>query len=763
MAEQHDIQPLAVHDIDWNQEDIPDEHLAGFVDVHYKASKQRRQQWEQDAATQLAWARGDQQLKWDDGINDLVDTLSLMPEDIPMSQRLPVTINVIKGQILQKMALLVSRPVTWTSRPITGDDGDLAAARLTTDLLQYDWLNSENPIAGIRLMRAIWTMFCTGVIFLKPMWDPELGPMEQFDAKSSANGNGRGVVDTVMRFAETLKNRITGNLEGEFEMPSGEPKLEFITGFDISEPIFTSDIDGKTSWIIHSSWVPMEEIISEYGKERVKDIKPDDNADAWISGYRAVYGRQRETVQGATVEPASHVLKHELWRPHSPAARKGHFSVVVDSQVLRKGWHPYKHGKLPFIRVVEIPDPDVFRPNCTVSNLMSLQESRNRLRSAMNSYGVMRLDPRIAFEKGAGLPANAFDPGPRTVEVAEGALTAKKIQPLEFGDIPPEVFRLDAMLNEDMKDVGGIHDASLGKRQEAGESGRRVELLQAGDARTNGIVRALVEDGLSKAGEQMIALWWEFGGEKRILGLTKGGRTETMRFKGSDLMHVGGGKGDTPMLMIEVQIEPEPDLQTELATVETLAKLKFLDPANPADERRVRRLLGGHVVRETDEDTRQRANAMDENEQMLGGKTPTLAIGDWDQQHIDEHMMATTTEQFRKAIKSKAETGRLFEAHIRGHEYQKAQKEIRPQIIASVVKDTEQMRITSALQQLGVPTAAGAGGGKPRPPPAQGGVPRIGLQVPGQGNSELPSIRGVAAGVDASRSPVARPGGVSLQ
>ena len=763
MPEQNDTTPLAVHDIDWTDPaQISDEEIVGFVDVHYKAAKQRRQQWEQDSATQLAWARGDQQLKWNTDRNDLVDPHTVMPEDIPMSQRNPVVINSIKGQVLQKMALLVSRPVTWVSRPITNADGDLAAARLTTDLLQYNWLNSEYPVSGIRLMRAIWTLFCTGVIFLKPIWDPELGPKEQFKPQRKATG----VLETVMEFARSLTDRLGRDLHpgemddsGRIEMHAGEPRMEFITGFDISEPVFTSDIDAKTPWIIHSALTSMEDIISEFGAEAVEDIKPDNSADAWLSGYGALYGRQRETVQGATVEPPTHVLKHELWRPVSKAAPKGFFGVVVDNTLLKKGPNPYKHGKLPFIRMVEIPDPDTFRPPCTVSNLMSLQESRNLLRSGMNAYALMRLDPRIAYEKASKLPPDAFDPGPRTVEVADGALTAKTIQPLEFGDIPAELFRLDGMTDDALKDVGGVHDASLGKRQEKGESGRRVELLQNADARMNGITRVLVEGALSKAGEQMITLWWQFGGEKRIIGLTKGARTETRRFKGSDLMHVGGREGSVPLMMVEVNIEPEPDLAQELSVVETLAKLKFLDPANPADERRVRRLLGSHVVRETDEDTRQRANAMDENELMLKGKTPTLAVGDWDQQHIDEHMQATTTEEFRKEIRKDTTIGRLFEIHIRGHEYQKAQKEIRPKIIANMVQQTEQLRINAALQALGIPTAAGAGGGAPRP--AGGGAPQPARL--GAGPVARPGVPG-ANGAGSRHAPQqAQPGGVRLQ
>lgn len=726
MAQKKDSQPVAVHDIDWNQP-LSDEELLGFVDVHYKAAKQRRMSWEIGAATQLAWARGDQHLRWDADMKDLVETSLWMPEHIPMEHRLPVALNTIKGQVLQKMALLVSRPVTWRSRPITGDDADLAAARLTTQLLQYNWFNSECPIAGVRLMRALWTMFCTGVIFAKPMWDAKLGPEQEFGPER----NGKGVKEAVLAFAETLKNRLGRDLHegeldgsGKIKLHMGEPKLQFLTGFDISEPVFASDIP-DCAWIIESTWVPLEELRTDFGKEKTADIQPDDDAESWTSGWRAVYGRQQESTEGETVEPSTHVLMHELWRPHSDAAKQGFFGVVAGGQVLKSGPHPYKHGKLPYIRIAEMPDPDLFRPNCTVSNLMKLQEARNRIRSAMNTYVMMRLDPKMAKEKSSGLPREAFSPGPRVVEVNDGALTTNQIKALEWGPIPIEAFRLDEMFDQDIKDVGGVHDASLGKRQEKGESGRRVALLQGGDARMNGITRELVERGLSEAGQQMILLWWQFGGENRIVGLTKGPRTETVRFKSSALMHQGGGKNKSkvPLLMVEVDIEVEPDIESELKTVEVLAKLKFLDPGNPADERRVRRLLGDRLVRETDEDTRQRANAMDENEIMVLGKSPTMAIGDWDQQHVDEHMVFTTNEQFRDAVKRKSEIGRIFESHIRQHQYQMAQKRIRPKIVDEIVTRTETVRIERAMAEAGLQIVPGGEGGGARGQGAVAGAP----------------------------------------
>ena len=162
-------------ELDWtNPKTMEDSVLLDFVIGQYRAGKVRRLQWEREAAEQLAWARGNQHLIWDAERRDLTAENF---ENLPLEYRDPVHLNKIKGVVLQAMALSIGQPMTWDVQAWTRDPDDVASARLGTKLMQYYWNTGDTSFA-IRFYDIMWMMYCTGIVLLKPIWDPMRGSVD---------------------------------------------------------------------------------------------------------------------------------------------------------------------------------------------------------------------------------------------------------------------------------------------------------------------------------------------------------------------------------------------------------------------------------------------------------------------------------------------------------------------------------------------------------------------------------------------------------
>ena len=674
----------AAHQIDWRAPS--DDEVVEFVECQYAAGKDRRRPWEARAYENLAFAAGEQDLEWSAESLDLAQ--QTLNREQPKEWYTPLQINTIKGFLVQRIAMIAGQPITWFVPPWTTDDDDVASARIGQKLLQHQWAGG-NPGFQTRVLEALWMMFATGVVFARVIWDPKRGGRRSFAPPRGGGNSGGSVKSWLQNLARRLGKTpedIRLSDEGAYVTAEGDVDVTFPTGFEITEPVRCRSLD-EAEWLLYSTLRSIESLREQYGAI-ADELTADNNSDAFTSGWKAMYGFfDAVSVEPAAHDaPADHVLVHELWRPHSALYPQGFRAVVADERVLKKGAHPYKHGRLPFAALKELPDRR-FRPRSTVHMLVEMQRARNDTNGRILTHVAKTTTPGMLIPESAQskIPDDFLQGGPQITAVPDEAIDG--VRPVPTPTLPAAAWQLDARMRDNMMEVAGVHDSSMGRAESAQQSGRHAALLQQSDVRGNSVSRILIEEGLCEIGRQTLWLYYQYATSDRLRIVAGNSYAyEALRFKGSDLYRAQGPPGPTTF-NVEVSIGSEPDMASVVAKVDLLIRARVLQPeTNEADRLKIQRMLGQAASREFDDAAQQRSNASREHQALLAGEPVDVARGDADAVHLAEHERWTTTGEFRRAQREQRDLQMRLETHIRAHLYQMAIDELRPAFVRAIAQ-----------------------------------------------------------------------------
>ncbi len=676
-----------------------DDVVTDFVLHQYSAGKDRRLVWEQRAAQRLAWVRGNQHLFWDgasEALEDVLDPFEKSHHEKALHERHPIEINMLKRFVMSLIGLVIAKPLGWQVHPQTQDPDDIESARLGEQLLQYYW-SSGIEHGNTRLLAAMWHMYAASIIWIKPYWDPQ------------------------KHFAEHFSQAEKGN---EDETPQGDLVFDFVTAFELTEPEGARSII-EADWIIESRLRTIEWGMERYGK-KFEDVHPDSRStDSKLHTYQMLDVPIGEGSNVPGRAPDDRVLVHELWRPKSRTIPKGFFAVVADHQLITKGPHPYDHGRLPFIPLQEQPDYEQFRPGCSIKDLMGLQHARNRNRSQRLAHIDQTIDPIIIKENGVTLSEQAFEVGsPHVVTVTGGnAVTANRVKAWVPPQIPIDALRIDEENRQDMQDVAGIHQNTMGQTESSSQSGKHAALMTQGDMRTNAVTRMLIEKGIAKAGQQGLWLIHQFVTEIRMLTISGPNNVMAVRkFKGTDLVSKENRPAGPYEFNVQVTIGVEPDMGAVVAKIDLLTERGWLNPQSPSDRQMVFKMIGEEFAGADDPRDLHRRNARHENELMLES-LQLPSFGDDDEIHIYEHNLFRTMAEYKKARDEAGALDAQFDAHVRVHYKQAARKVLEPQMALAEEKIALLQEFPLLAQQLQQQAEAQAqqedAGQTPRPQAAQ--------------------------------------------
>lgn len=732
---------LATHDIDWqavarpvrgeNRRADSDENrkLAEFVCRHYECGKLRRAAVEAEAMQQLAWGEGYQYLTYDSVFaNESVrsqwsfdDYAGALAEPLKFEHQMPMWVNKIRPRVAQKIALLMGGPTRAYAVPQTGDPDDVAAAELHTRLCQYLWTRGIDPIRR-RFTAALWTALMGNVAWIHPWWDANLsteGDVGEPETPAPAGGTA------------TDEKQVRTDLETSKTQRAGDVNWDFYTIFDVTEPELCRSV-GEAPWLIVSKWRTIEWLVTNYGL-RAEDLHPDFGANDYAQAMDRFSWVAFNSMGSAThTAPKELKLIHELWRPRSPACPQGARLIVAqnDRQLLRRGPNPYKHGQIPLIPLAEYTSQR-FHPTSSVFDAMPAQRAYNETLSGLRNLSYRATGVCIESE-GIVVPNDYVRGGEVLVveyKTGSGALTENKVRFRPTPPIRPELYRNLEMYAADIDEVMSVNASTRGEAAFSGQSGRHAEELLARDASSLYTLRENVTAALRAAFAQSLSLFWQFAQTERAL-VIPGSRFagQVLRFKGADLFPERlGRKPGIHDFNVQVELTGDNEFTQILREIETMTKLGYWSPQNPADVARVNRMIGEFHAIDADRSTQERVNVDGEHDRFLAGDTVEPNFGDDDEYHVREHRHFTTTTEFRRAARTLPGLLEKVKAHEMAHLVAKHTKAARE---ALAIKQAQRYyQSMSAEPQSGGASPAGPAGGLG---PASGlGAPPVSVGPPG--------------------------------
>lgn len=684
---------MSAHQIDWTNPDaVDDDELLSFVTHQYITGKARRYDWEREAAVQAAWAKGYQTWTWLKDLHTVGESED--QSNLPLDQRRIIIINRLRGMVLAYLGMSFGSKMTWNVYPQTTENDDVENARVQQKVIRH--IFGQSHVRGMtRLLEAGWTLHTQGVVFARVTFDPYAGGEELFTPAMMQQPGEQPPPDpaTLMqRLQEFIgrKKKVRPKdvklEDGMVSIPPGEVDLKWLSGFDVTEPLHCRNVE-TAPWIIISTFQSIESLRQRYG-EAAKDIAPD-SEEVWRKHNRheSDYGR-RLSDQDSGGQTAEDVLVHELWRPKMHGiCPKGFLGVMTSNRVLKKGKHPYVHGRIPLVRFSEIPDPDNFRPPCAMRDLMTLQKARNELRSLLQGYMRETIDPRVAKFKGSGVPDDFMSRNPKVFDCNDPNLMPKG---LELPPPPAYLGELDAMFEKDMEMVANVHRSTTGEPESSGQSGRHAQLMQSGDRMLHNTARLLFQDSASEVGSQMMALVWQYYDDQRTMGIVgESGDYEVLTFKGRSLTSRPpiGPHSANVRAVLSIARDPA-DIKD---FIKGMVEIGLFDPANEAHRGVMLRWINEELPPETDTESLHRCNASRENELLMAGAKERAevraAYGDDDAAHIREHERLTTTTRFREMNKQDPAVGMGVWMHIQEHIMGRILKQMQPQAMAAHVQN----------------------------------------------------------------------------
>lgn len=253
-------------------------------------------------------------------------------------------------------------------------------------------------------------------------------------------------------------------------------------------------------------------------------VVPDKQLSASSLKTRIIQSERGDSVSFNEKKDSGTVIVKECWYKEDGEV---YVCAVAGNQIIRK---PEATGltRLPFFRLLADEEPLSMYGQGWIKNLIPANREINRLMSHLAEYNNIMNRGKWISDKGAGVRIINNENGQiiekkRGYEVTQGA-----IAPLSNA-IYQELEALDRYFEE----LGGMHDASMGRTPTGVKSGRALEALQVGDSNNLSELTENVEEFLEEVYEYILSLAAEkYQFARNITPLGKSGTHEFIKVIG---------------------------------------------------------------------------------------------------------------------------------------------------------------------------------------------------------------------------------------
>lgn len=485
------------------------------LDLKYAAAKRARQPFEPTWYLDLAFYSGKQWVAFD----------GFMLAEVELDDtRAKLVDNRIQPIVRTEIAKMTKTRPVFVGVPRSGDDSDMAAARLAERLLEYQWKH----LGLLRKLRSalLWSRVC-GAGFWKVTWDSEIG--DGIDILVGADG--RPINDSYGR--PMRPDRLNDLPEGYAEenglqprrVAMGDVRIDVRTPFEMYvDPMCGEDGIDDAEWVIEEAVYSKRYVYEHYPLARQLDVQPDSDSIAGITESR---------MPGVVTAPDGNpqgICLREYWCRPTAADPQGRRIVWTKSgQVLFNDVNPYPW--LPYVMFRGVPTPGRFWPGSVTEQLISPQTELNKRKSqiAENAERVgnpplMKSSLNQDFDW-QGLPGEVLefqDTG------SPGAIP----QFLNVPEIPGYVREDIDRIEQSIREISGQHEVTSGAVPAGVTAASAINLLQEADDTRLGPDIADMEQALAGAGQRLVHLMARYYTDQRVVRIAgDDGRWEFVTYR----------------------------------------------------------------------------------------------------------------------------------------------------------------------------------------------------------------------------------------
>jgi len=440
-----------------------DEMVTHFNNL-WEAARDSRNTLDWDWYIRKLFVSGQQFLKWNRRTKQV--------ESPPLpEQEVRVTVNKIYTTLRAVRSYVTKFQPKWEVMAEDVSDDGMEAAKRKDDMLDYVYIVHN-------MKRKIKELVQNGLIYSVGFW--EIGWDEQADDN-----------------------------EGDIFIRSIDP-------FDLYiDPAATTLHDA--SYVIKTVRKTIQDLKANPIYSNLDNIKGDNKLAASELKARFIRGEQGENKE-LDNDLATVILKEIYVRePQEDGTSKIKRAAFIDNTLVRPE-ETTEMDRFPFVMYQADTDPLEIYGDGWVKNLIPVQRVINKLEGLILGYNDIFAKGKYVVDK---------DSGVRVINNRHGQIIEKKrgtsVDPIPLQGLPPTVRDQVNNFNLYIEDIGGAHDASLGRVPQGAKAGVAIEALQAGDANNLNELRDNLEDALIEAAN---LVFWNFATYRKTTKLVRPKREE---------------------------------------------------------------------------------------------------------------------------------------------------------------------------------------------------------------------------------------------
>lgn len=473
------------------------EALVAEVNADFEARRRARKMLERGWELNMNFVSGNQ-------FCDLTPEGELEEEQAAFFWQSRRCFNHIAPTLDTRLARLAKVRPSLEVRAFSDADDDMKTARLCSNILRS--VKNRIDLDGVIARATLWSETC-GTAFYKIVWNHEDG-------------------------------MVIGTDEAGHSVREGDVNVIALSPFEIYPDSLAAERMEDVGSIIHAKAVPVSYIRDKFGVEMegktIADfpLMPFSAASGW---KRPADGDERPVLEDAVI------LIERYIRPDGEHP-DGRLEIVAADKLLYEGDLPYCNGDrgeriFPFVRQTCIALAGAFFGTSVVDRMIPLQRAYNAVRNRKHEFLNRLSTGVIAVEDGSVDAEELAEDGLYPGKVLVYRRGSEKPGFLDGGSIPAEFEKEEERLSGEFILVSGMSEISRNSANPTHvTSATGLQLLIDQDTNRMQMSVESVERAVRETGKQILHLYKQFAGARRVLRMTgTGGDTELVAFSQSDI------------------------------------------------------------------------------------------------------------------------------------------------------------------------------------------------------------------------------------